>query len=168
MGCAVRQKDNTSHLHNLKFPKNQRATRRPSFTTSLEILCVISTSGFAAACLTCSGAARGEWLPWPTAQSFQVELSDSQTWPVWLVLPHEQVKWAVEEWMWGMQVSSMETIESSERREGNRVSRVPLTRTPRLKSSFSLQTSSLLMACHVSSRETFSTPEMELPFHYGL
>ena len=67
-----------------------------------------------------------------------------------------------------MQVSSMETIESSERREGNRVSRVPLTRTPRLKSSFSLQTSSLLMACHVSSRETFSTPEMELPPHYGL
>ena len=58
--CAVRQKDNTSHLHNLKFPENQQATRRPSFTMSLEILCVISTSGFAPACLTCSGAARGE------------------------------------------------------------------------------------------------------------
>ena len=48
------------------------------------------------------------------------------------------------------------------------MSHVPLTRNPRLKSSFSLQTSSLLMACHVSSRETFSTPEMELPLHYVL
>ena len=35
------------------------------------------------------------------------------------------------------------------------------------KSSFSLQTSSLLMACRVSSR-SFSTPEMERLIHYGL
>ena len=65
---AVRQKDNTSHLHNQKFPKTQRATWHPSFTVSLEIFCVISTSSVTPACLTCSGAARGEWKSWLKAQ----------------------------------------------------------------------------------------------------
>ena len=53
MDSAVRQRDNTSHIHNLKFPKNERAALHAFFTASLEI-CVISTSSFAPACVTSS------------------------------------------------------------------------------------------------------------------
>ncbi len=168
MDCAVRQKDNTSHLHNQKFPKTQWAPWHPSFTVSLEIFCVISTSSVAPACLTCSGAAGGEWLPWPTAQSCQVESSDSETWPVWLVLPHEEVGCR------GMNVRNAQEcrwapwIQFKAMRGARAIEWVlPPYPKPRPKSSFSLQTSSLLMACRVSSR-SFSTPEMELLIHYGL
>ena len=158
-----------SHICNLNFPKNQQAIWRPFFTASLEILCDFHIE----VCTSLSHVLRG-------CTRRVTAVADSTQLPGWVKWLRNLARltcftpWRSEVGCRGMNVRDAQEckwapwIQFKTMRGSRAIEWVlPPYPYPRPTSSFSLQTSSLLMACHVSSR-SFYTPEMELLIHYGL
>ena len=157
------------HIYNLNFPKNQRAIWCPFFFASLEILCDFHIE----VCTSLSHVLRGctrrvtavadstqlpGWVKWLRNLA---RLTCFTPWRSEVGCRRMNVRNAQEcRWALWIQFKAMRGVRAIEWV-------LPPYLNPRPKSSFSLQTSSLLMACCVSSR-SFYTPEMELLIHYGL